>query len=81
MKSNRIININKINKLPKNIKKKVFLDLKNKIKKNFPKLRFGKIPILMGALNATPDSFSDGGKFFNNKLADKQVKKLLDDGV
>ena len=35
----------------------------------------------MGVLNATPDSFSDGGKFFNNKLANKQIKKLLDSGA
>ncbi len=35
----------------------------------------------MGILNATPDSFSDGGKFFDNKPAFKQVKKLLDDGA
>ena len=81
-KSKRIININKINKLPKNIKKKVFSDLKNIIKKKkIPKVKFGKIPVLMGVLNATPDSFSDGGKFFNNKSAYKQVKKLLDDGA
>ena len=81
-KSKSIININKLNKLPKNIKKKVFLDLNNITKKKiFPKLRFGKIPILMGVLNVTPDSFSDGGKFFNNKLANRQVKKLLDDGA
>ena len=81
-KSKRIININKINKLPRNIKKKVFLDLKNTIKKkNFSKLKFGKVPILMGVLNATPDSFSDGGKFLNNKSANKQVKKLLNEGA
>ena len=81
-KSKRIININKINKLPRNIKKKVFLDLKNIIKKKiFSKLKFGKVPILMGVLNATPDSFSDGGKFLNNKSANKQVKKLLNEGA
>ena len=81
-KSKKIININKINKLPRNIKKKVFLDLKNIIKKKiFSKLKFGKVPILMGVLNATPDSFSDGGKFLNNKSANKQVKKLLNEGA
>ena len=68
--------------MPKNIKKKIFLDLKKIVKKKkFTKLTFGKIPILMGVLNTTPDSFSDGGKFLNNKSADKQIKKLLDDGV
>ena len=81
-KSKRIININEINKLPKNIKKKVILDLKKIVKiKKIPKLTFGKIPILMGVLNTTPDSFSDGGKFINNKLAYKQVNKLLNDGA
>jgi len=81
-KSIRTININKINKLPKNVKKKVFLDLKNIIKKKkISKLRFGKIPILMGVLNTTPDSFSDGGKFLNNKTANKQIKKILNDGA
>ena len=36
-KSKRILNINEINKLPKNIKKKVFLDLKKIVKKKkFP---------------------------------------------
>ncbi len=42
-KSKSIININKINKLPKNIKKKVFLDLKNIIKKkNFFQIKIWK---------------------------------------
>ncbi|MFL2886701.1 MAG: dihydropteroate synthase [Candidatus Pelagibacter sp.] len=81
-KSKRIISIKKINKLPIKIKKKVLLDLKNitKIKK-FSKLKFGNIPILMGILNITPDSFSDGGKFLNNKLADRQILKLLSQGA
>ena len=81
-KSQKIINIKKINKLPKNIKKKVFSDLKNIIKKKkFHRLKFGKIPVLMGVLNATPDSFSDGGRFLNDKLAYKQIKKILNEGV
>ena len=81
-KSNKIINVNKISKLPKSIKRKVLLDIKNITKKKkFPNLKFGKIPILMGVVNATPDSFSDGGKFIKNKLANTQVKKLLDEGA
>ena len=81
-KSKKTININKINRLPKDIKKKVTLDLKQIVKKKFfNNLIFGKIPILMGVLNATPDSFSDGGKFYNNQLAKKQIKKLLNDGA
>ena len=81
-KSNKVININKINKLPKSIKKKVILDIKNITKKKkFPNLKFGKIPILMGVVNATPDSFSDGGKYIKNQLANIQVKKLLEEGA
>tara|TARA_B100001175_G_scaffold303718_1_gene298985 strand:- start:163 stop:1215 length:1053 start_codon:yes stop_codon:yes gene_type:complete len=80
--SRKVLNINKIKKLPKNIKKKVLLDLKNITKKKyFSKLKFGKIPVLMGVLNATPDSFSDGGKFLNNNLANQQIKKLIDNGA
>ena len=80
--SKKIINIKNIKKLPKNIKIKIFSDLNNITKKkNFNKLKFGKTPILMGVLNATPDSFSDGGKFFNNRSATKQIKKLLKSGA
>ena len=43
-KSKKIININKINLLSKNIKKKIFLNLKKITKKKkFSNLKFGKI--------------------------------------
>ncbi|HCO21076.1 MAG TPA: dihydropteroate synthase [Flavobacteriaceae bacterium] len=35
----------------------------------------------MGILNLTPDSFSDGGKFNNEKSALLQVEKMLKDGA
>ncbi|WP_121487120.1 dihydropteroate synthase [Chryseobacterium sp. 7] len=35
----------------------------------------------MGILNMTPDSFSDGGKFNNEKSALKHAEKLLKDGA
>ncbi|REC60715.1 dihydropteroate synthase [Chryseobacterium pennae] len=35
----------------------------------------------MGILNLTPDSFSDGGKFNDEKLALKHAEKLLNDGA
>lgn len=35
----------------------------------------------MGILNVTPDSFSDGGKFFNADNALKQVEQMLSDGA
>jgi dihydropteroate synthase len=64
-KSKKRIPISKLNILPKLLKKKISLDLKNIVskKKNFANLNFQKIPNIMGVLNITPDSFSDGGKF------------------
>lgn len=38
-------------------------------------------PQLMGILNLTPDSFSDGGKFNDEKSALQQAEKLLRDGA
>ena len=35
----------------------------------------------MGILNLTPDSFSDGGKFNNEKSALLHAEKLLKDGA
>ena len=80
--STKIINIKKINQLKPEIKKKVLIDIKNICKnKKIPNLRFQDFPILMGVLNVTPNSFSDGGKFNRTKLAKKQIKKLNEDGA
>lgn len=38
-------------------------------------------PRLMGILNLTPDSFSDGGQFNNEKSALQQAEKLLKNGA
>jgi len=38
-------------------------------------------PKIMGILNLTPDSFSDGGQFNNEKSALKHAEKLLKDGA
>ncbi|MDR6370614.1 dihydropteroate synthase [Chryseobacterium bernardetii] len=38
-------------------------------------------PKIMGILNMTPDSFSDGGKFNNEKSALNHAEKLLKDGA
>lgn len=38
-------------------------------------------PKIMGILNLTPDSFSDGGKFNNEKDALCQVEKMLSEGA
>ena len=80
--SKKIINIKNINKLPLKIKKKVLFDIKNicKIKK-ISGLKLKKLPLLMGILNLTPDSFSDGGKFEKIISAKKQIDKLIKDGA
>lgn len=38
-------------------------------------------PYLMGILNVTPDSFSDGGKYLSTDLAVAHAIEMLDDGV
>ena len=38
-------------------------------------------PIIMGVLNITPDSFSDGGLFIDPDNAIKQAKKMIDEGA
>lgn len=41
----------------------------------------GKKPYIMGILNVTPDSFSDGGKYNDVDRALEQVKLMMDDGA
>jgi len=38
-------------------------------------------PVVMGVLNITPDSFSDGGQFLDEKTATKQCEKMLSEGA
>ncbi|MCF6203512.1 MAG: dihydropteroate synthase [Methylococcaceae bacterium] len=38
-------------------------------------------PLIMGILNVTPDSFSDGGKYTKIEAALVQAKKMLEDGA
>ena len=68
--SKKLINIKDIGKLSIFLKKKINNDIKIIIKKNknFSNLNFRKVPNIMGVLNLTPDSFSDGGKFNKKKL-------------
>ena len=81
-KNSKIINIKDIDKLPKNKKIKIKKDLKKiKQKKTFKRLALSDVPILMGIVNLTPDSFSDGGKYNNKSLALKHIKNLLSNGA
>lgn len=38
-------------------------------------------PMVMGILNATPDSFSDGGRYMNEKGAMDHIKQMVQDGA
>jgi len=77
--SSKIIDIKKINLLSKSVKKKVFLDIKKITSKR--KLLNKKNHFLMGVLNLTPDSFSDGGKFNTNKKALKRILEMINSGA
>ncbi len=41
----------------------------------------GKIPLLMGIVNVTPDSFSDGGRFLEPAAAVDHALRLADEGA
>ncbi len=82
-KSKRRIFINQISNLSKSLKKKVNLDLKKirSKKKNFSNFNFKRLPNLLGVLNLTPDSFSDGGKFNTNKRGVNHAINLINYGA
>jgi len=82
-KSKRKISIKNLNKLPKLLKKQIKLDLKiiTSKKKSFSNLNFNKIPNVMGVLNLTPDSFSDGGKFNTKNKSVKHAFKMFKSGA
>jgi dihydropteroate synthase len=44
-------------------------------------LEVGKSTLIMGVLNVTPDSFSDGGTFFGTKVAAERALTMLDEGA
>jgi dihydropteroate synthase len=81
--SKKIIDLKDIKKLTKSLREKINKDLKIivKKKKNFSELNFKKIPNVMGILNLTPDSFSDGGKFNNKKTGIKHAINLFKFGA
>ena len=81
-KSSKTINLNEINKLPISLKKKIKKDIKKiSLKKNIKNLRFGSTPKVMGVLNVTPDSFSDGGKYNRISSAKKHLDYLFKSGA
>jgi dihydropteroate synthase len=48
--------------------------------KNF-ELRLGQRTAIMGVINVTPDSFSDGGRFYGADAAAAQAERLVRDGA
>ena len=82
-RSKKKISIKEIDNLPKLLRKQIDLDLKNiqSKKKNFANLNFQKIPNIMGVLNLTPDSFSDGGKFNSKKKGIDHALKMFQSGA
>ena len=38
-------------------------------------------PLVMGVVNVTPDSFSDGGRYFDARAAVAHARQLADDGA
>ncbi len=80
---NKLINIKDLKKLNFEQKNKIRNDLKkiSSKRKNFLKHVNFSSPSIMGILNLTPDSFSDGGKFnkYSNSL--KRINNLIKFGA
>ena len=80
---NNLIYFKNIKKLSKVVKKVVKKDLKNIVSKrsNFLKnVNFSETSI-MGVLNLTPDSFSDGGKFNSKKKSFNHILDMIKSGA
>ena len=81
--SKKKVSIKEINYLPISLKKKITIDLKKitSKKKNFSSFNFKNIPNIMGILNLTPDSFSDGGKFNLKNKGIIHAKQMYESGA
>ena len=79
----KFVNIKEIRSLNKNEKKKIKLDIKNITSKrrNFLNYINFSEPTIMGVLNLTPDSFSDGGKFNNKVKSFKHIDQMIKSGA
>ena len=79
----KLIYISKINKLKKEERAQVSKDLKKITakRKNFLKNVNFSEPTIMGILNLTPDSFSDGGKFNKKGKSLRQISKMINSGA
>ncbi len=58
-----------------------FSESKKTLKISDKSWQWGKRTYIMGILNVTPDSFSDGGKYFDPRIAINHAKGMIDDGA
>ena len=80
-KNKKLINIKELKKLSLSLQKKIKKDLKLITKrKKFSKINLNNYPIIMGVLNLTPDSFSDGGKYNKKNSGLLHARKLIKSG-
>ena len=81
-KKSKLLDILEISKLNYKNKNQVLSDFNTikKKRKNILNLDFNQ-PVIMGVLNITPDSFSDGGKFYKIKSATQHAKKMMTQGA
>ena len=79
----KTVNLKKIYTLSSSCRKKVKQDLKKIIvkRKNFLNNVNFLEPSIMGILNLTPDSFSDGGKFNKQKKANNHIYNMIKAGA
>ena len=77
-----IYSITQIKNLSKKIKSKIKIDLKKitSRRKNICGIKFEDYNII-GVLNVTPDSFSDGGLFFDERKAYNQANSMISNGA
>ena len=78
----KVYSISKIKNLPKTLKSIVEKDLKQILskRKSICGIKFNE-PNIMGVLNVTPDSFSDGGLFLSQSKGYKKANSMIKDGA
>ena len=76
---NKIVDLKNIKNLPKKIKEKIKQDLKKIISRR--EFLEKKSHAIMGVINMTPDSFSDGGQYNTFKKANQRIKNLIKSGA
>jgi dihydropteroate synthase len=80
--SSKYLHLKEVNGLPSDIRNIVYIQIKKitQVRKKIKNLNFNK-PTIMGILNVTPDSFSDGGEFLSVNEAFSHYKKLKKEGA